>query len=163
MDMSAILHLDGDDIFFDTSDELRFYVISFEDKTREYRYTTSSNHKVQHIMYYDDGWKVESGNTTYRVLPNGVLRISNGASVHWYCTIDGRASKDFTSVNTARAWGCGFLPRYRVVKVWMRVRGKGTEIGSLIMLDGRPAYHNLVNKSYYRVNVSDGKISELWA
>ena len=94
---------------------------------------------------------------------NGVLRISNGASVHWYCTIDGRASKDFTSVNTARAWGCGFLPRYRVVKVWMRVRGKGTEIGSLLMIDGRPAYHNLVNKTYYRVNVSDGKISELWA
>lgn len=46
MGMSAILHLDGDDIFFDTADELRFYVISFEKKTKEYRYTTSNNHKV---------------------------------------------------------------------------------------------------------------------
>ena len=161
--MSAILHLNGDDIFFDTANELRFYVISFEDKTREYRYTTSSNHKVQHIMYYDDGWKLESGNTIYRVLPNGTLCLFKGASTYWYCTIGSTASKDFTSVNSARVWGCGLLPKYRFVKVWMRVRGKGTEIGSLLMLDGRPAYHNLVNKTYYRVDIFNGKISELWA
>lgn len=114
-------------------------------------------------MYYDDGWKVESGNTTYRVLPDGTLRLFKGASTYWYCTIGGTASKNFTSVNSARVWGCGLLPKYRFVKVWMRVRGKGTEIGSLLMLDGRPAYHNLVNKSYYRVDIFNGKISELWA
>lgn len=160
--MSAILHLDGDNIFFDSADELRFYIMQFGDKKKEYGYTTNSHPNHTDVVYYSKAWMVESASGTYFISPNGRRGRKLKTPTRWYyVTPDGWESIEYTSVNDARFHACGDLKWYRVLNIWMISRNKKIRIGTIEMWAGRPAYYNRVCKRYYRVDVANGKIMEI--
>ena len=160
--MSAILHLDGDDIFFDSADELRFYIMQVGDKKKEYRYTSNSHPNHADVMYYKKVWMVESVSGTYFVSPNGRRGRKLKNPTRWYyVTPDGWQSEEYQSVNDARFHACGDLKWYKKLQIWMITRNTKIRIGSIEMWGGRPAYYNCVCKRFYRVDATNGKITEM--
>lgn len=161
--MSAILHLDGDNIFFDSADELRFYIMQFGDKKKEYSYTTNSHPNHTDVMYYVNAWVVDSASGTYLISPNGRRggKSKTPATRWYYVTPDGWQSEEYASVNDARIDACKDLKWYRELQMWMISRTKKIRIGTIEMWGGRPAYYNRVCKRFYRVNATNGKITEI--